>query len=151
MGIDPGSFSIAKAVRMSTSIPYFFEPVRLHGRDGTSLIVDGGVLSNFPLFLFDEEKETKKRPVLGVQLSAKPGQRPKRRIANALDLYEALFEAMKEAHDARYISRRHEKNIIFLPVENVLATDFSIDLEARRRLIDYGRERARQFLRRWAF
>ncbi|MED5072849.1 patatin-like phospholipase family protein [Anoxybacillus geothermalis] len=150
-GIDPGSFSIAKAVRMSTSIPYFFEPVRLHGRDGTSLIVDGGVLSNFPLFLFDEEKETKKRPVLGVQLSAKPGQRPKRRIANALDLYEALFAAMKEAHDARYISRRHEKNIIFLPVENVLATEFSIDLEARRRLIDYGRERARQFLRRWAF
>ncbi|KFL16373.1 hypothetical protein GT94_04495 [Geobacillus stearothermophilus] len=32
-----------------------------------------------------------------------------------------------------------------------IATEFSIDLEARRRLIDYGRERARQFLRRWAF
>ncbi|AGT32753.1 hypothetical protein M493_12530 [Geobacillus genomosp. 3] len=150
-GLDPDSFSVAKAVRMSTSIPYFFEPVRLRGRGGISLIVDGGVLSNFPLFLFDEEKEAKKRPVLGVQLSAKPGEQPKRRISNALDLYEALFATMKEAHDARYISRRHEKNIIFLPVENVLSTDFSIDPEARRHLIEYGRERARQFLRQWAY
>ncbi|MGP3559840.1 patatin-like phospholipase family protein [Geobacillus sp. BK01] len=150
-GLDPDSFSVAKAVRMSTSIPYFFEPVRLRGRGGISLIVDGGVLSNFPLFLFDEEKEAKKRPVLGVQLSAKPGEQPKRRISNALDLYEALFATMKEAHDARYISRRHEKNIIFLPVENFLSTDFSIDPEARRHLIEYGRERARQFLRQWAY
>ncbi len=41
-GIDPGSFSIAKAVRMSISIPYFFEPVRLRGRNGVAFIVDGG-------------------------------------------------------------------------------------------------------------
>ncbi|MFC0297359.1 patatin-like phospholipase family protein [Geobacillus jurassicus] len=149
-GIDPGLFSIAKAVRMSISIPYFFEPVRLHGRNGASLIVDGGVLSNFPLFLFDEEKK-KKRPVLGVQLSPKPGERPKRTIANALDLYEALFAAMREAHDARYVSRRHEKNIVFLPVDNVISTEFSIDPESRRRLIDYGRERTRQFLRQWTY
>ena len=27
-GIEPGKFSVAKAVRMSTSIPYFFDPVR---------------------------------------------------------------------------------------------------------------------------
>ncbi|KJE27969.1 patatin-like phospholipase family protein [Geobacillus kaustophilus] len=149
-GIDPGAFSIARAVRMSISIPYFFEPIRLRGRNGVSLIVDGGVLSNFPLFLFDEEKK-KKRPVLGVQLSPKPGERPKRTITNALDLYEALFAAMKEAHDARYISRRHEKNIVFLPVDNVISTEFSIDPEVRRRLIDYGRERTRQFLRQWAY
>ncbi|NNV05357.1 patatin-like phospholipase family protein [Geobacillus sp. C56-T2] len=150
-GIDAKTFSVAKAVRMSISIPYFFEPVRLNGRDGLALIVDGGVLSNFPLFLFDEEKKMKKRPVLGVQLSPKPGERPKRTISNALDLYEALFAAMKEAHDARYISRRHEKNIVFLPVDNVMATEFSIDPTARRRLIDYGRERTRQFLRQWAY
>ncbi len=150
-GIDPSSFSVAKAVRMSVSIPYFFEPVRLQGKNGTALIVDGGVLSNFPVFLFDEEKRTKKRPVLGIQLSAKPGERPRQKISNALHLYEALFEAMKEAHDARYISRRHEKNIVFLPVKNVISTEFSVDPEVRRNLIDYGRERTRQFLQQWAY
>ncbi len=44
-----------------------------------------------------------------------------------------------------------KKTIVFLPVDNVISTEFSIDLEARRRLIDYGRERTRQFLRQWAY
>ncbi|MDP4163688.1 MAG: patatin-like phospholipase family protein, partial [Bacillota bacterium] len=36
-GIDPGSFSIARAIRMSCSIPYFFEPVKLRTMDGVSV------------------------------------------------------------------------------------------------------------------
>ncbi|MFC4182357.1 patatin-like phospholipase family protein [Saccharococcus thermophilus] len=150
-GMDPASFPVAKAVRMSISIPYFFEPVKLQTKEGKCVIVDGGVLSNFPLFLFDEEKKVKKRPVLGIQLSAKLVERPKRKINNAIDLYEALFVAMKEAHDARYISRRHEKNIVFLPVKNVLSTEFSITPEARDSLIRYGRERTEQFLKNWTY
>jgi NTE family protein len=150
-GIDPATFSVAKAVRMSISIPYFFEPVKLQTKEGKYIIVDGGLLSNFPLFLFDEEKKVKKRPVLGIQLSAKLAERPKRKINNAIDLYEALFVAMKEAHDARYISRRHEKNIVFLPVKNVLFTEFSITPDMRDRLIQYGRERTEQFLKKWTY
>lgn len=150
-GMDPASFPVAKAVRMSISIPFFFEPVKLQTKEGKCVIVDGGVLSNFPLFLFDEEKKVKKRPVLGIQLSAKLVERPKRKINNAIDLYEALFVAMKEAHDARYISRRHEKNIVFLPVKNVLSTEFSITPEARDSLIRYGRERTEQFLKNWTY
>ena len=150
-GINPATFSVAKAVRMSTSIPYFFEPVKLQSKKGKHIIVDGGVLSNFPLFLFDEEKKVKKRPVLGIQLSAKLTERPKRKISNAIDLYEALFSAMKEAHDARYISRRHEKNIVFLPIENVLSTEFSLPPDTRDRLIQYGREKTEQFLKKWTY
>jgi NTE family protein len=150
-GIDPGTFSVAKAVRMSVSIPYFFEPVKLQTNTGKILIVDGGVLSNFPLFLFDEEKEIKKRPVLGIQLSAKLNERPKKKIRNAIELYEALFAAMKEAHDARYISRRYEKNIVFLPVRHILPTEFAITKEERDRLIEYGRTKTEQFLRKWTY
>jgi NTE family protein len=109
------------------------------------------VLSNFPLFLFDEEKKVKKRPVLGIQLSAKLTERPKRNINNAIQLFEALFSAMKEAHDTRYISRRHEKNIVFLPVENVFSTEFSLTPDIRDRLIQYGREKTEQFLTKWTY
>ncbi|KHE71986.1 patatin-like phospholipase family protein, partial [Halobacillus sp. BBL2006] len=45
-GIDPATFSVAKAVRMSSGLPYFFIPVKIHGKKGKSVIVDGGVLSN---------------------------------------------------------------------------------------------------------
>jgi NTE family protein len=150
-GIDPGTFSVAKAVRMSASIPYFFEPVKLCTSEGKHIIVDGGILSNFPLFLFDEEKEVKKRPVLGIQLSARLENKPKKKITNAIELYEALFATMREAHDARYVSRRHEKNIVFLPVKHVVSTEFTITDEERDRLIEYGRKRTEQFLKKWTY
>ncbi|RAK22349.1 NTE family protein [Anoxybacillus vitaminiphilus] len=150
-GLNPDAFSVAKAVRMSVSIPYFFEPVKLYSNEGKHIIVDGGILSNFPLFLFDEEKEVKKRPVLGIQLSARLEKKPKKKITNAIELYEALFATMREAHDARYVSRRHEKNIVFLPVKHVVATEFTITDEERDRLIEYGKKRTEQFLKTWTY
>lgn len=50
--IDPDAFSIARAARMSMSIPYFFEPVVLEKDGREAVIVDGGTLSNFPVWLF---------------------------------------------------------------------------------------------------
>ena len=48
----PDDLEVALAVRMS--IPLFFRPVRLRNPDGeTSVVVDGGILSNFPVELFD--------------------------------------------------------------------------------------------------
>lgn len=40
-------------------------------------------------------------------------ERPKKTIKNAFELFGALFETMKEAHDARHIATKHERNIIF--------------------------------------
>ena len=68
-GINPQTFSIAKAIRMSCSLLFFFEPVKIKDDQGKSVIVDGGVLSNFPMWLFDKESVKKLRPVLGVKLS----------------------------------------------------------------------------------
>ena len=53
--VDPASSLVADAVRMSMSIPIFFEPVRIQTAtpNDEHLIVDGGMLSNFPVWLFD--------------------------------------------------------------------------------------------------
>src|SRR5919112_859863 len=55
---DPDELSVALAVRMSMSIPLIFEPVSFRepktGRE--HLLVDGGMLSNFPVWLFDAEE-----------------------------------------------------------------------------------------------
>ena len=45
-GIDPYSFSVAKAVRMSCSIPFYYTPVELDTRKGLNYIVDGGIVKN---------------------------------------------------------------------------------------------------------
>lgn len=150
-GVPIDSFPVAKAIRMSCSIPYFFEPVQLKSLEGISVIADGGVLSNFPMWIFVKNDMKKKRPVLGITLSYKLTEHPKHTIKNGIQLFGALFETMKEAHDARYISRRHEKDIVFIKAENVVSTDFQINEEKKDALIKLGRVSTIEFLKTWTY
>ncbi len=88
-GLDPGRQRIVDAVRASMSIPFFFEPVRLHAPaatfDGVSyskgsvIWVDGGLLSNFPVEVFDRSDGQPQRwPTIGIKLSARDTTVPAR-------------------------------------------------------------------------
>ncbi|KAF1679665.1 MULTISPECIES: patatin-like phospholipase family protein [Bacillus] len=147
-GLNPDMFPVARAVRMSCSIPYFFEPIKLKTESGAATVVDGGVLSNFPIWLFSKER---KRPVIGVTLAPRERERPKKNIRNAFELFAALFETMKDAHDARHIASRYEQNIIFLPVDDVMATDFYVTKQKKLALIELGKRQTEQFLRKWTY
>ncbi|WP_391206972.1 patatin-like phospholipase family protein [Psychrobacillus sp. L4] len=146
-GISEDSFPIARALRMSCGIPFFFEPVRLKVGSGDTIVVDGGVLSNFPMWIFDNGN--KERPILGLKLSGNSKDFPGYEIDNGLQLFEALFSTMKNAHDERYISRKHEKNIIFIPVDDYGATQFDLSEKMKTDLLTKGRESAVQFLKTW--
>lgn len=150
-GIEPRTFSIAKAVRMSCSIPYFFEPCRLKDNRQSNIIVDGGVLSNFPIWLFDRDNIKKVRPVIGIQLNNQLKDIPKNKIDNAIQLFGALFETMKDAHDARYISKRDAKNIIFIPSNGFSPIEFDLSDEKKQELMQQGRENAREFFSKWSY
>ncbi len=67
-GLDPDEQPVADAVRASMSIPFFFRPVALHATSGlTSTLVDGGLLSNFPIDSLDRTDGKKPRwPSFGV-------------------------------------------------------------------------------------
>ena len=147
-GVNSETFPIARALRMSCGIPFFFEPIYLKSGKTEAVVVDGGVLSNFPLWIFDNGH--RERPVLGLKLSSASGEMAPHKIDNAIDLFEALFSTMKNAHDNRYISRRFERDIIFIPVENYSATQFDLDEETKQKLIAIGRDRTKQFLRKWS-
>ena len=147
--IDAKNFSVACALRMSCGIPFFFEPVTLKTGKGESVIVDGGVLSNFPLWVFDDREGRKVRPIIGLKLSRRREEQHPHEIKNGLNLFEALFSTMKDAHDERYISRRHERDIIFIPVDDYSATQFDLDEETKETLLEIGRNRTIQFLKTW--
>lgn len=146
-GVSPNSFPVARALRMSCGIPFFFEPVRMRVGSGDTIVVDGGVLSNFPMWIFDNGN--KERPVLGLKLSSSSEEMKPHKIKNGLQLFEALFSTMKNAHDERYISRKIEKNVIFIPVDEYSATQFSLDRDMKMNLLEKGRKRATQFLKMW--
>lgn len=148
-GIDANDFSVAKAVRMSAGFPFFFMPQKIKGKSKTkSIIVDGGLLSNFPLWVFCKGNSYL-RPVLGVKLTEKSTGNGTNNITNALNMFQALFLTMKKAHDMRYISKDEEKNILFVPVDNIEATDFSISEKEKQNLAATGKEKADTFLEKW--
>ncbi len=143
-GINKNSFSIAKAVRMSTSIPYFFKPIKVYNSLGIkSVVVDGAVLSNFPIWLFEGTLE---RPVVGFRLSPRLDNIPPNIINNAFDMFPALIETMLHAHDSRYISKKVSEQIIFIPIESVKTTDFDLSEKIKKELVATGKQKAEEFV-----
>jgi NTE family protein len=67
-GLDPDDQPVADAVRASMAIPFFFRPVTLTGSTGLrSTLVDGGILSNFPVDSLDRaDGRTPRWPSFGV-------------------------------------------------------------------------------------
>jgi len=62
---------VSRAVRMSMGIPFMFKPFKwkgkYKGKKRTARVVDGGLLSNLPMFVFRNEGEAGE-PVVGFQL-----------------------------------------------------------------------------------
>ncbi|HZU39926.1 MAG TPA: patatin-like phospholipase family protein [Solirubrobacteraceae bacterium] len=163
LGLDPDELEIAEAVRMSMSIPVFFEPVTLKDpRTGAShVIVDGGILSNFPVWLFDCQGRSPEFPTFGMLLVA-PGQsaplipasaggEAAAPIASDLDFVKAMAETMMEAHDRLYLDQASFARTIPIPTLGVRTTEFAIPHERARALFDSGRHAAARFLESWDF
>lgn len=154
-GINPDDLSVAWAVRMSMSIPFFFEPVRLSDRETReeSYVVDGGLLSNFPVWLFDAQGREPEWPTFGFRL-VEGEERPKvvrHQIRGPLSLLAALFFTAMEAHDARYIEDQDWVRTIPIPTIGVSATDFDLTREAANDLYQSGRKAAEAFFAQWDF
>nr|WP_307189744.1 patatin-like phospholipase family protein [Geomicrobium sp. JCM 19037] len=148
-GLIPDSFPVARAVRMSCSLPFFFQPVKLFDKNGSSsLIVDGGILSNFPMWLFRRHRS--KRPLLGFQLNPEPHEGEYKHINNALELYGSIFETMQKSHDSRFVDAGHGDNVVFIPVEKVKTTSFSLSDADRAELIELGFHTTMDFLKTWS-
>ena len=67
-GLDPDDAPVADAVRASMSIPFFFRPVPLtSAAKVTSTLLDGGLLSNFPIDSLDRtDGEKPRHPTFGI-------------------------------------------------------------------------------------
>jgi len=90
-GINPSEFQVAKAVRMSMSIPLFSHPYKLTDSLGIDhWIVDGGLLCNYPIFLLDNGTRKLQRPVFGFKFCSCAA------TARAKDMEEA--DAKSDTH-----------------------------------------------------
>ena len=165
LGIAPDDLEVAQAVRMSMSIPIFFEPVRVENTETNHehVIVDGGMLSNFPVWLFDCEDEAEPDwPTFGlllvepdpkVPITARlpaPEHAP-RGAKGLVDLLSGMVHTMMEAHDRLYLEKEQFARTIPIPTLGVHTTEFDITRERAQALYDSGHAAAEDFLARWDF
>ena len=145
-GIDPDGFSVARAVHASSAIPYIFEPVRVGG----ATWVDGGLLSSFPVELFD--RADPRWPTFGIRLSARPGIPPTHPVRGPVSLGIATIETLVSNQDNAYIDDPCTvKRTIFVPAEGVSPIDFDITAEQREALYQRGLQAGQAFLKKWNY
>ncbi|WP_245553023.1 patatin-like phospholipase family protein, partial [Brevibacillus massiliensis] len=148
--LDPDNFPIARAVRMSCSIPYFFYPYRMKKNGGFHYIVDGGLLSNFPVWLFDGPG-LPEWPAFGFRLANKATSGEKSKIRGLISFSKALLTTMLDAHDRFHIEHNSAVRTVFIPTLGIRTTQFNLSEAKRVELIASGRKATEAFLQTWSF
>jgi NTE family protein len=159
-GLNADDQLVADAVRASMSIPFFYEPMQFKGRDEkgkrvVSYMVDGGMLSNFPVDVFDRTDGRPPRwPTFGIKLSARPkgSEITKFKIGGTFDLARAMVGTMTNFHDQMHIDEESVlARTMFVDTGTVKATDFDIDEPTQDMLFAHGQRAATKFLKTWDF
>ena len=166
-GIDPDDLEVALAVRMSMSIPFFFRPIILDGESGNSgntltnplnigslsqkhAIVDGGLLSNFPIWIWDSVDEPE-WPTFGLLLYGTGDDVPYK-TNNPINLASALFGTMMKAQDKHFIRPDdYTQRTISIPTGAVSSIDFQISQQRKGMLYKAGVDAANEFLENWTW
>lgn len=146
-GMNPDDLEVSLAVRMSISLPYFFQPILLENSilKEKSVIVDGGILSNYPVWIFDVNG-VPRYPTIGFKLSGSNEVR-KHKITNVFNFSKAILETMLEAKDDIHISEMNYLRTIKIDTQDVKTTDFNISKEETENLYKSGESSAKDFLK----
>ncbi len=152
-GRDPDRQRVVDAVRASMAIPFFYRPIKLaHRGGGKATLVDGGLLSNFPVALFDRTDAQRPRwPTFGVKLSERePAGMAPSPVRGPLALSGALLATMLGAHDARHLDDPDVlARTLFVDTSGVSSLDFDLSRADAEDLRQRGHEAAGRFLDRW--
>lgn len=161
------------AVRISMSIPLFFKSVKRN----ECYYVDGGVLSNYPVRLFDDKKYVSNdthystptyykeigntyvynKETLGFRLDSKNQidiftgiSKPKNhKIESFFDYTWNLVATFMESQESMHLNGPDKDRTIYIDSLNVSAVDFDIDWETKENLINSGKLGTEMYLKKY--
>lgn len=135
--------SVAFAARASCSIPVFFQPVQ----EGQILYVDGGIISNLPLFVFadsDDPHQNLSERILAFALVA--GDVPTT-PKNSIDFLLSLSNLTVDGATDLQQSLQPKVSVIEINTGSIRATDFKkMNDTVVAELIDEGKNQTSHFL-----
>lgn len=151
---------IAEAARASMSIPMFFEAFKFsNSKPNDNLYVDGGMVLNFPLTIFDQEeflpagqKDGPNMESLGFYFIPKPGSKPVDNEFGYNHLVKFVvnnFETILQAQIIDFhLSPVDEKRTVEVSDCGVKATDFALDDKDKKCLIKAGKDAVTAFMQK---
>lgn len=160
LGMDPDEQLVADAVRASISIPLYFDPVVVRDAETGERVtlVDGGVLSNYPIEIFDRTDLRPPRwPTLGVKVvPGLPAGDPELFPGIALPalapvkLLERVVATAIVGNDQTYLERPCvRRRTIAVDTSAVGIVEFDASARQRAEVIANGSVAAEAFLATW--
>jgi NTE family protein len=147
--MTPSDLKVSTAVMMSASIPFFFRPVIWKSKDRKkSYILDGGLLSNFPIWIFDTDNP--RFPTFGFRF-VKDKVNIDAVIPTPLHLFKNIFKTMLQAHDLRHLNEETNERTIKISSGNINTTDFELSEAEIDFLYKSGYTSTKDFLSKWDF
>lgn len=153
-GIQPDDFEVAKAVRMSTSVPFVFKPVEIKGiannAEKNYYFVDGGVFDGFPFWLIDNENNhidsyghSYDIPAIGIKLKGK-------KFLKGLNPFNILKNIISNLYHIGIPEKVsfNPQNIINIDVSDISFLDFDLDENEINYLIESGYKSVKNFFKK---
>ena len=140
---------LSLAVRISMSIPVFFKAVRM----GDDVLVDGGLLYNYPIWVFDGDKlgdpdvnddQINDSKTLGFKLMTDQEKEDyklfhgEEKIKNLVDYFTCLINSMSIQIERGHIRTGYWDKTVTINTHNVNWLEFSLPLETKEKLIQQG-------------
>jgi NTE family protein len=145
----PDGFPLATAVRISAGYPGFFPPIALvdAATRTKGALVDGGITSSFPVFLFDDPEP--QHPTWAFRLfDGEPPERPPvnpiKGVLWPIDMVKDVLDTAINALDD-FELKTFPDRVIAIPTGEVPTLDFSISQADKDFLYQSGYDTAQQF------
>lgn len=146
------------ACRISMSIPGFFMPFTWNDQ----VYVDGGILYNYPIWIFDNPTNYSfnvtaidflSERTLGFKLISQPGCDTISRLPNILPVlttFYTILGILLEHVDVSYVHQSYWERTVGLDTEDVHTTEFNITPEKKDKLIENGYNNTKIYLDNYA-
>jgi NTE family protein len=144
-GIDRNSFSVARAIRMSATVPFIFQPVTIHDQSTGDIahIADGGLAAKFPI----QAAPTGPHPIIGFRLTDDSSAHAHRAVRGPASLAAAVVSSGMAARQTPPILCNNIDRVVAISVARD-PLDFDLTRVEARAMFDHGFNTAMGYLER---
>jgi len=132
---------VKTAVRISISIPLFFEPIELNG----DIYVDGALLGNYPIGYL-ERIDPQLKKTIGFYAVSKTDKTRRRDIHDVFHVIDLVMNTLTNKIDMDKMTELQKTRTVIIDTKNINSTDFHIDKEMKERLFGRGYRSTKRFI-----